>query len=185
VWDVANDTSSELERPGLRYALERIAAGEASCLVVAGLDRVSHSAAGLATLVEWLENNGSRLIAVDLGLDTGTDDGRLAARALAAVGGTGRENVKQLTPADLAAGRPSKRSSGRPAVADRPALEERIRGMRAEGMTLQAIADALNSEGVPTLRGGARWRPSSVQAATGYKRPRRKAPSSKHGGLDR
>jgi hypothetical protein len=43
--------------------------------------------------------------------------------------------------------------------------------MRAQGMTLQAIADLLNTEGVPTLRGGAKWRPSSVQAATGYRRP--------------
>jgi hypothetical protein len=43
--------------------------------------------------------------------------------------------------------------------------------MRRDGMSLQAIADVLNEDGVPTLRGGARWRPSSVQAATGYKRP--------------
>ena len=44
--------------------------------------------------------------------------------------------------------------------------------MRAGGMSLQAIADRLNDEGVPTLRGGSEWRPSSVQAAVGYKRPR-------------
>jgi hypothetical protein len=37
-------------------------------------------------------------------------------------------------------------------------------------MTLQGIADVLNAEGVPTLRGGAEWRPSSVQTAAGYKR---------------
>ena len=43
--------------------------------------------------------------------------------------------------------------------------------MREQGMTLQAIADVLNEEGVPTLRGGAMWRPSSVQRATGYRRP--------------
>jgi hypothetical protein len=48
--------------------------------------------------------------------------------------------------------------------------------MRASGMTLQAIADTLNREGVPTLRGGSEWRPSSVQAAVGYKRPRREDP---------
>jgi hypothetical protein len=41
-------------------------------------------------------------------------------------------------------------------------------------MTLQAIADSLNDEGVPTLRGGSRWRPSSVQAATGYRRPKKR-----------
>ena len=44
--------------------------------------------------------------------------------------------------------------------------------MRAGGMSLQAIADSLNAEGVPTLRGGVEWRPSSVQAAVGYRRPR-------------
>jgi hypothetical protein len=43
--------------------------------------------------------------------------------------------------------------------------------MRAANMTLQAIADQLNAEGVPTMRGGQMWRPSSVQAALGYKRP--------------
>jgi hypothetical protein len=43
--------------------------------------------------------------------------------------------------------------------------------MRAANMTLHAIADQLNAEGVPTLRGGMMWRPSSVQAALGYKRP--------------
>jgi hypothetical protein len=42
--------------------------------------------------------------------------------------------------------------------------------MRADGMTLQAIADVLNAEGVPTQRGGVEWRPSSVQTAAGYKR---------------
>jgi hypothetical protein len=66
-------------------------------------------------------------------------------------------------------------SGGRPAVSDRPLLQRRIATMRASGMTLQAIADTLNAEGVPTLRGGAEWRPSSVQAATGYKRPSSRA----------
>jgi hypothetical protein len=59
-------------------------------------------------------------------------------------------------------------------VQDVPALKERISTMRTAGMTLQAIADVLNSEGVPTLRGGAKWRPSSVQSATGYRRPPRR-----------
>ena len=56
-------------------------------------------------------------------------------------------------------------------VADIPPLDQHIARMRNGGMTLQAIADALNAEGVPTLRGGATWRPSSVQRATGYRRP--------------
>jgi hypothetical protein len=65
------------------------------------------------------------------------------------------------------------RAVGRPAVADDPGLSQRIAAMRAEGMTLQAIADQLNAEGVPTVRGGAKWRHSSVQAAAGYRRGER------------
>jgi DNA invertase Pin-like site-specific DNA recombinase len=185
VWDVGNDAGPDLERPGLTRALETIAGGQASCLVVSGLDRLSRSAADLGTLVEWLERRGNRLIAVDLDLDTAAPDGRLAARALAAVGGATGIEQKKLIRTGPNVARVQKRSSGRPAVADRPALERRIRAMRAEGMTLQAIADTLNAEGIPTLRGGTKWRPSSVQAATGYKRPRRTTRPRKELGPDR
>ena len=155
------------------YALETIAAGEASCLVVSGLDRLARSASDLGTLVEWFEHNGGRLVAVDLDLDTDTEAGQTAARALVAAGELDRRRLAERTKKGLAAARAKGGAGGRPAVSDKPALRERISKMRGEGMTLQAIADALNDEGVPTLRGGAEWRPSSVQAAAGYKRPPR------------
>lgn len=62
----------------------------------------------------------------------------------------------------------------RPAITDidAPTLRERIVAMRNEGLTLQAIADRLNDEGVPTLREGSAWRPSSVQSLVGYRRTR-------------
>jgi DNA-binding transcriptional MerR regulator len=65
------------------------------------------------------------------------------------------------------------RANGRPAVRDRPELLDQIAAMRSEGMSLREIAERLNAEQVPTLRGGALWRPSSIQSALGYKRPRR------------
>jgi hypothetical protein len=52
---------------------------------------------------------------------------------------------------------------GRPSLSITPQLGARLRSMRNHGMTLQAIADTLNAEGVPTIRGGARWRRSSLQ----------------------
>jgi hypothetical protein len=64
------------DRPGLSHALERIAAGDASCVIVAGLERVSRSVAELGTLVHWLEENGIRLVAVDIDLDTASPAGR-------------------------------------------------------------------------------------------------------------
>ena len=176
VRDVESRSGSDLNRPGLEYALEHLKAHDASCLVVSSLERLSPSAANLGKLVEWLDRRGARLVVVDIDLDTGTPEGRLAATALATVGGSERQTLMQRTRKGLEAARLAQRSSGQPAVSDAPALKQRIADMRAGGMTLQAIADTLNAEGVPTLRGGALWRPSSVQAATGYKRPKRTSP---------
>jgi DNA invertase Pin-like site-specific DNA recombinase len=174
VRDFESHSGSDLERPGLVYAIEKLEAGDATCLVVASLERLTRSAAHLGTLIDRLSAGGIRLVVLDIQLDTGNPDGRLAAEALASVGTLERRNLDARTRKGLQAARKGRRS-GRPAVADRPALKERIAEMRARGMTLQAIADTLNTEGVPTLRGGTEWRPSSVQAAVGYKRPKRGA----------
>ena len=111
------------------------------------------------------------LVAIDLKLDTATEAGRLAAFAVAGVGGWEPERLSVRTRQGLEAARSRGAGRGRAAVADVPELRQRIVHMRERGLTLQAIADVLNEEGVPTLRGGAKWRPSSVQRATGYQRP--------------
>jgi DNA invertase Pin-like site-specific DNA recombinase len=182
VRDFESHSGSDLERPGLNYAIERLEAGDASCLVVASLERLTRSAAHLGTLIERLTQSDIRLVVLDIELDTGNPDGRLAAEALANVGTLERRSLDTRTRKGLEAARDARGSSGRPSVADRPALKERIAEMRARGMTLQAIADTLNAEGVPTLRGGAEWRPSSVQAAVGYKRPKKGARKSANTG---
>jgi DNA invertase Pin-like site-specific DNA recombinase len=174
VGDVRSYSGPDLERPALVHALSLLEAGDATCLIVTGLDRLSRSAANLGTVIDWVDELGARLVVIDIDLDTRTEQGRVAARALARVGALEREQEHDLAPAAGPAAPP--RAGGRPAVADRPLLQRRIAMMRASGMTLQAIADTLNREGVPTLRGGTEWRPSSVQAAVGYKRPRRQEP---------
>ncbi len=65
-------------RPGLTYALERLDAGEASCLVVSDLERLTREVIELAGVVDRLERAHIRLIAIDMGLDTATPSGRLA-----------------------------------------------------------------------------------------------------------
>ena len=85
------------------------------------------------------------------------------------VGNWERDRIAARTKPGLTAIRTSGPTRG--SVRDDPELCARINEMRAQGMSLQAISDALNAAGVPTLRGGTEWRPSSVQAATGYKRP--------------
>jgi DNA invertase Pin-like site-specific DNA recombinase len=168
VRDSHSDHGGPLDRPGLSYALEQLEEGHAERLVVDRLDHVARSVAELSSVLGWFSSTGVALTALDVGLDTGTPEGRAAARTLLRVG-----EVEQ-TRADA-----RRQSSGlrvvpghsRPAVTD-PKLADEIRQMRAGGMSLQAIADALNDEGVPAVLGVARWRPSSVRAVLGYKRPR-------------
>jgi DNA invertase Pin-like site-specific DNA recombinase len=171
VTDRENGVSS-LDRPGLSYALEQIAEGNASGLVVSDLRRLIRSVVDLGALVEWFRDADAALVALDLGVDTSTPTGYELAEKLIRISGWERERITRRTviPSPVAV-TANARPPGRPAVADRPALVERINAMRAAKMTLQAIADRLNAEGVPTLRGGMMWRPSSVQAALGYRRP--------------
>jgi DNA invertase Pin-like site-specific DNA recombinase len=181
VRDVENGHPKGLDRPGLQYALERMAQGQASCLVVSELERLSRSATDLGQIVEWFTDNDNRLVAIDHRLDTNNPAGRLTARTLISVGRWEGKRIGEQTRKGLAAARANRARAGRPAVEDVPHLKERISRLRQEGMTLQAIADQLNQEGVPTLRGGTQWRPSSVQAAAGYKRPKKAPPAQKAG----
>jgi hypothetical protein len=162
-FDVVVTLGDEPARPrsGLARALEHIRAGEASTLFVAELRLAASSAPELVELLDWLELAGASLVAIDVGLDTGSPASRAAVALLREVAGWERE------PAD---DRPPR---GRPGVrAHAPELAERIATLRAAGLSLQAIATTLEAEGVPTPRGGAHWRPSSVQAVLGYRRPR-------------
>jgi peptidoglycan hydrolase-like protein with peptidoglycan-binding domain/DNA invertase Pin-like site-specific DNA recombinase len=174
VRDVEEPRVKGFDRPGLTYALERMVSGEASCLVVSQLRRLSPSAADLGRILEFIARNGGRLVALDVDVDTAVPAGRKAANVLISVGAWERQRLGQRTRKGLEAARAKGHRIGRPAVDDVPELKERIATMRADGMTLQAIADRLNEEGVPTLRGGEKWRPSSVQAAAGYRRPPRR-----------
>jgi DNA invertase Pin-like site-specific DNA recombinase len=162
-----------LARPGLAYALRRVSAGEAQGLVVSDLERLTRSAAELGQVLESVLRAQGRLIVAHAGIDTRDQSGRLAARALIDVSGWERKRLSDRTRKGLEAAR-RRRHEG-------VELRERIAGMRDEGMTLQAIADRLNEEGEPTLRGGKLWRPSSVQSAAGYRRPARDPLSTREG----
>ncbi|MCW3022692.1 MAG: Resolvase, N-terminal domain [Conexibacter sp.] len=180
-WELAEvvtdrETGRSLERPGLGYALEQIAAGHARGLVVSDLRPLARSIVDLGTLMEWFRDARAALVALDLQLDTSTPTGDELATTLITLSDWGRERIANRTRSGLAEIRASGHTTGRPAVSDQPGLAERINAMRSAKLTLQAIADRLNAEGVPTLRGGTKWRPSSVQAALGYRRPSTRTP---------
>jgi DNA invertase Pin-like site-specific DNA recombinase len=153
------------QRPGLAHAMDEIRAGRAAGLVVARLRDLADSVTELGPLLRWFADGDAFVIALDYQLDTSSDPGGFAAGALVAISDWERERAEGRTRPGLDAARRAA------AVRDDPELSALIAAMRDDGMSLQAIADALNHGGVPTVRGGTRWRPSSVQAATGDERP--------------
>jgi DNA invertase Pin-like site-specific DNA recombinase len=161
--------AGRVRRPALEHAFQRLGSGEASWLVVARLESLCSSVAHMGVVLRGLEQRGAHLLCMEPEIDTATETGSTVMRALIAISRRESERLADRTRHGLVEAR-SKRAQSRPAVKDMPELQRRITAMRASGMTLQAIADALNDDNVPTVRGGARWRPSSVHAATGYKR---------------
>jgi DNA invertase Pin-like site-specific DNA recombinase len=156
-----------LKRPGLGGAMQRLAVGDATCLVVTDLRVLCRSVGELGDVLDALGRTSGRLVSLEPPVDSATRAGQVAMRILVAVSDWERTRTLERSRRGLAAAR--EQGATQPTI--QPELKRQIARMRGAGMTLQAIVDVLNAEGVPTVRGGATWRPSSVQAAIGYRRP--------------
>jgi DNA invertase Pin-like site-specific DNA recombinase len=164
MWAIDEAVSGRsLERPGLARALESLRRKGASALVVAKLDRLSRSVSDFAHLVDQSQKEGWQLVILDLGVDTTTPAGKLVANMFAALAQWEREVIAERTRAGLAVAQANGVRVGRPSgIPDE--LLARIQDLRADGQTLQQIADQLTQEGVPTAQGGRRWWPSTIAA---------------------
>jgi DNA invertase Pin-like site-specific DNA recombinase len=163
-----------LDRPELQRALTLLADGDTHALVVSSMDRLVLSLRDLAVLIRWFEAAaGPKLVSVKPGIvsiDTTSEQGRGFASAVAYFGEWEGVAASFRVQEALLARRASGRRISRPAVADDENLSTIVKVLRDRGLTLQQIADVLNAQNVPTLRGGAMWRPSSLQAVLGQPR---------------
>ncbi len=159
----AGHSAKDLNRPGIQSALEQLDHGDADVLVVAKLDRLSRSMLDFANLMDRAQKRGWGLVALDVNVDTTTPVGEVMANMMAAFGQFERRLIGQRTKDALAIKRAQGIRLGRPSSTP-AAIAERVRAERAAGATLAAIADGLNRDAVPTVRGGQRWRPSSLES---------------------
>jgi DNA invertase Pin-like site-specific DNA recombinase len=168
-WDllgIFTDTASGKSlssRPGLEDALTQLDSGDAAALIVSKLDRLSRSTKDFATLMERAKRRGWAPVVLDLGVDTTTPAGELVASVMVSVAQWERRAIGQRTKEALAAKKAQGGVLGRPRqLPDN--VRSRIHHMRGQGLSLRAIADTLNGEGVPTAQGGAKWHPSTIRA---------------------
>jgi DNA invertase Pin-like site-specific DNA recombinase len=161
VHDHRDPARSLTDRPGLMYAVNALRGGEPSGLVVAHLRDFTNRIADLATLLKWLDEADAFLGAADHELDTSTRAGKSTAAAIIELGLWERRRIADRTRADLVRGRFT--PNGGPTDVE---IAHQIAAMNGRGLSLRAIADALNIAGIPGPYGHSRWQPTHVKAAT-------------------
>ncbi|MBM3271059.1 MAG: recombinase family protein [Candidatus Sericytochromatia bacterium] len=169
----ADASAKTLDRPGLQSSLARLDAGEAEAHVILKLDRLTRNVADWNDLIERYFGKLVGLMSVSDQIDTRTAAGRLVLNVLVSVAQWEREAIGERTAAALAEKKRQGEHVGRPGFGfeiregrlvqndSETAIVDRILALRAAGLTLQAIADRLTAEGVPTKRGG-KWAPAIV-----------------------
>lgn len=154
--------SGKMIGPQLQQALQLLASGQASGLVVAKLDRLSRSIINASNIINAANEQGWSLVILDLGVDLTTAAGRMVAMNLVTFAQYERELIGERTKAALAAKKARNERIGRPRLAT-PAVVRRIVKARQDGDTFGAIATALGAEGVLSPTGLLTWQASTVR----------------------
>lgn len=131
---------SRKDRPGLTRALAAIDAGEADCVVVSRLDRLSRSVSHFASLLERYPRG---IVPLDLGIDPASIAGEFTATIIAAVGQMERRLTGQRTREALQAARERGVKLGRPREVSEIAIS-RIMELSAAGVRPSEIARVPN-----------------------------------------
>jgi len=163
--DVVEDagfSGRDLRRPGIKTVLEALRLGEAAALIVAKVDRLSRSMVDFTALMDRSSREGWALVALDLGVDTSTPSGEAMVNVMATFSQFERRLIGQRTKEALAVKRAQGVRLGRPPVLSQE-LVDRLRRERASGATLQAIADGLDRDGIPTAQDGRHWHAGTVR----------------------
>lgn len=175
----AGVSAKRLERPGLTRALSMLDDGKADGLLITKLDRLSRSLKDWPRLVDRYfgdrAKTPSTLFSVGDSIDTTTAAGRLVLNVLVSVSQWEREVIGERTAAALAVkAKRGEATSGTAPLglkladdgvhlihndAEAVALA-RVLELRAQGLSVRAIVDALNAERLPCR--GKRWHATSV-----------------------
>lgn len=166
-WAVDEGCSGKRVNPELRRALELLAAGRASALVVSKLDRLARSVRHAAEIMESARQQGWNLIVLDLGMDLSTPQGRALAQTMAVFAELERELISTRTREALAGARSRGTRLGAPRLAPVPVVDricrEREGTPDVRPASFGAIARALTAEGVLSPAGRTTWQPSTVR----------------------
>lgn len=164
------------QRPGLVAAIDAVRR-TGSVLLVYSVSRATRSTPDLYRLVDDRGGFGMPLVSATEPFDLSTAMGRAFMGMMGVLATLEREQAAERTTAALGAARARGQRLGAPSMTERvedgvrvqdDAMVARVRyvaQLRAEGLSLRAIAARLNAEQVPTKRAGGRWHLRTVEVA--------------------
>lgn len=159
VVDVVSGGKATDKRPALAAALDDLDA-HGGVLVVSKLDRVSRSVLDFTRLLDRAQEAGWRLVCLDIAADTGTASGRMVVTVLAAAAELEVNLIRERTRNALQAKKARGSRLGAP-VRLPESTRALVAALRADGLSLRAIAAELERRQVPTAT-GAGWHASTV-----------------------
>lgn len=148
--------------PGLRLALEQLAAGRADALIVAKMDRLARSVLHASDIMNRARVQGWDLVVCDLAMDLSTPYGKAMANMLATFAELEREMIATRTREGMAAAKAKGSQIGRPRLATADVVD-RICRQREAGASFGAIARSLTDDGILSPQGRPGWQPSTVR----------------------
>lgn len=129
----------KVDRPELAAMLDFCREGDT--VVVCKLDRIARGTAHLLTIVDTLEKKGVGFKVLNINLDTSTPTGKLMLSMLAAIGQFEREMMLERQREGVEIAKKAGKYKGRKPTAKEQA--GKVMEMLGQGMTKQAVADAL------------------------------------------
>lgn len=126
------------DRPELEKALEYLRDGDDDVFVVTKIDRLARNTKHLLQIVETIADRGASLRVLDMGLDTGTPNGKLMLTMLGAIGEFERAMMLERQREGIAKAKAKGNYTGRPPMD--PAKVDAMKAAKADGMTPSKIA---------------------------------------------
>lgn len=187
--EIITDVQSgkNLNRKHLSRLLERVKGGEVKSIIVCKLDRLTRSCRDLEDLVDMLKEHDVALVSLNETIDTSTAMGMAMVRMIGVFNALERERIGERTSEVLQHLKKKGQHLGRVPYGytrqknerdenghsvsismlvvntEEMAVLDRIKALRASGLTLAAIAQSLNTDGLRTRR-GSEWQHQYIDA---------------------
>lgn len=169
----AGKSAKNTDREGLQTCLEKLANGEATELVVFKLDRLSRKVLDVLNLINAIEASGGSLHSISEKLDTSSALGKFFVNMTAALAQLESNQISERVTTCMSYAKEQGQHLGQPSygfkmvekklvkIDSEYQVIELVNDLRANGATLEEIANELNAQNITTKR-GCQWHKNQV-----------------------